>query len=212
MRNLFFLFLLFMLFACTNNKNVYWCGDHPCINKKEKEAYFKKTMIVEIKDLKNKNYKSSSEYERIMQQAQLDEKKRIKGEKNLAKQARLEEKRRIKEEKRLAKQARLEEKRRIKEEKHLAKQARLEEKRRIKEEKDLSKQIKLEDKQRIKKGKELSRKTIVKNETKHFKKKVESITDIANTKIESNKFIEIVEKITTKNTLRPFPDIDDIPN
>ena len=165
-----------MAVACSNNKSVYWCGDHPCINKKEKEAYFKKTMIVEIKDLKNKNYKSSTEYERIMQQAQLDEKKRIKGEKNLTKQAKLEEKRRIR------------------------------------EEKDLAKQIKLEDKKRIKEEKELSRSKIVKNETKHLKKNVESTTSIANTKIELGKFSEIAEKITKKNTFRPFPDIDDIPN
>ena len=165
-----------MVVACSNNKSVYWCGDHPCINKKEKEAYFKKTMIVEIKDLKNKNYKSSTDYERIIQQAQLDEKKRIKGEKNLAKQAKLEEKRRIR------------------------------------EEKDLAKQIKLEDKKRIKEEKELSRSKIVKNETKHLKKNVESITSIVNTKIELGKFSEIVEKITKKNTFRPFPDIDDIPN
>ena len=165
-----------MVVTCSNNKSVYWCGDHPCINKKEKEAYFKKTMIVEIKDLKNKNYKSSTEYERIMQQAQLDEKKRIKGEKNLTKQAKLEEKRRIR------------------------------------EEKDLAKQIKLEDKKRIKEEKELSRSKIVKNETKHLKKNVESTTSIANTKIELGKFSEIVEKITKKNTFKPFPDIDDIPN
>ena len=194
MKNLFFIFILFMVVACSNNKSVYWCGDHPCINKKEKEAYFKKTMIVEIKDLKNKNYKSSTEYERIMQQAQLDEKKRIKGEKNLTKQAKLEEKRRIREEK------------------DLAKQAKLEKKRRIREEKDLAKQIKLEDKKRIKEEKELSRSKIVKNETKHLKKNVESSTGIANTKIELGKFSEIVEKITKKNSFRSFPDIDDIPN
>ena len=165
-----------MVVACNNNKSVYWCGDHPCINKKEKEAYFKKTMIVEIKNLKDKNYKRSSEYERIMQQAQLDEKKRIKGKKDLSKQAKLEEKRRIR------------------------------------EEKDLAKQIKLEDKNRIKEEKELSRSKIVKNETKHLKKSVESTTSIANTKVELGKFSEIVEKITKKNSFRTFPDIDDIPN
>ena len=75
MKNLFFIFILFIIVACSN-KSVYWCGDHPCINKKEKEAYFKKTMIVEIKNLKDKNYKSSTDYERIIQQAQLDEKKK----------------------------------------------------------------------------------------------------------------------------------------
>ena len=58
-----------MIISCTSNKNVYWCGDHPCINKKEKEEYFKKTMIIEIKDLKNKNYKDDSEINKIMLQA-----------------------------------------------------------------------------------------------------------------------------------------------
>ena len=49
MKNLFFLFILFIIISCSPNRGVYWCGDHPCINKKEKEAYFKKTMIVEKK-------------------------------------------------------------------------------------------------------------------------------------------------------------------
>ena len=43
-------FLTFIV-CCSNGKRVYWCGDHACINNKEKEAYFKKTMIVEIKEL-----------------------------------------------------------------------------------------------------------------------------------------------------------------
>ena len=194
MKNLFFILILFMVVACSNNKSVYWCGDHPCINKKEKESYFKKTMIVEIKNLKNKNYKSSTEFERIMQQAQLDEKKRIKGKKNLEKQAKLEEKRRIRAEK------------------DFAKQAKLEEKRLIREEKDLAKQIKLEDRKRIKEKKELSRSKVVKKERKHLKKNVEPTTGIENTKIDLGKFSEIIEAITKKNTFRPFPDIDDIPN
>ena len=69
MKNLFFLFILFILFiiiSCSPNRGVYWCGDHPCINKKEKEAYFKKTMIVEVKSSKNKNYKNISEIEKII--------------------------------------------------------------------------------------------------------------------------------------------------
>ena len=76
----------------------------------------------------------------------------------------------------------------------------------------MAKQIKLEDKNRIKEEKELSRNKIVKNETRHLKKNVESTTSIVNTKIELGKFSEIAEKITKKNTFRPFPDIDDIPN
>ena len=64
----------------------------------------------------------------------------------------------------------------------------------------------------LKKNKELSRSKTVKNETKHLKKNVELNTDKENTKIELGKFSEVVEKIINKNTLRPFPDIDDIPN
>ena len=111
MKNLFFLFILFIIISCNPNRDVYWCGDHPCINKKEKEAYFKRTMIVEIKGSKNKNYKSFSEIEKIMQQAQSKEKKRIKDKKDLAKQTKLEEKKRIKDEKDLVKQHKLEKKR-----------------------------------------------------------------------------------------------------
>ena len=51
MKTCLFLSIFFLIINCTNTKSIYWCGDHPCINKKEKEAYFKKTMIVEIRDL-----------------------------------------------------------------------------------------------------------------------------------------------------------------
>ena len=92
MKNYLFLCVFFLIFSCTNNKSVYWCGDHPCINNKEKEAYFKKTMIVEIRDLNKHNAKSKSELEIIKKQAGLEQKKEIKNEKELAKQARLDEK------------------------------------------------------------------------------------------------------------------------
>ena len=194
MKNLFFLSIFLIIASCASNKGTYWCGDHPCINKKEREAYFKKTMIVEIKDLKRDNNKNNSEIEKIIQQAKLDEKKRIKNEKDLAKQAKLEEKRRIREEK------------------DLTKQAKLEEKRRIKEEKDLEKQIRLDEKRRIKEKKKLSRKKIVKNKNKQPEKNIKLGTGIGNIKIESRKFKEFVEKITKKNALKPYPDINDIPN
>ena len=111
MKNYLFLCIFFLIFSCANNKSVYWCGDHPCINNKEKEAYFKKTMIVEVRELKKESNKDISEFEKLLKQAQVDEKKRIMSEKGLAKQVRLEEKRRIEEKKKLSKQARLEEKR-----------------------------------------------------------------------------------------------------
>ena len=78
MKKLLYLFLLFFIISCSNGKKVYWCGDHPCINKKEKEAYFKKTMIVEIKEFDETANKNKSEVAKIMKQAKVEEKKRIK--------------------------------------------------------------------------------------------------------------------------------------
>ena len=183
-----------MIISCSTNKGVYWCGDHPCINKQEKEAYFRKTMIVEIKNSKNINYENDSEVEKIMLEAQLKEKKSIKSEKDFLKNTKLDKKRRINEEKDLAKQIKLEEKRRIKEEKNLAKQIKLEEKRRIKDEKKSSKR------------------KIVVNQKKQLRKNVELNANTDDIKIEPSKFNELFKKITKKNTLRPYPDINDIPH
>ena len=194
MKYLILLIFSLLVFACSNGKRVYWCGDHACINNKEKEAYFKKTMIVEIKELSKQNKKSKSELEIIKKQAGLEQKKEIKNEKELAKQVRLDKKRRIKEEKELAKQVRLDKKRRIKEEKELAKQVRLEEKKIIKEEKKSYK------------------KKVLKTENVPLEKEIVINTGIARINISSNEFKELVEKITNKNMFRPYPNINDIPN
>ena len=194
MKNYLFLCVFFLIFSCTNNKSVYWCGDHPCINNKEKEAYFKKTMIVEVRELKKESNKDISEFEKLLKQAQVDEKKRIMSEKELRKQAILDEKRRIKEEKELAKQVRLEEKRRIEEKNKLSKQARLEEKR---------------EKNNIwKDEKKLPKKEVSKTKNKETAINI----DMASTNISSAKFKELAERITLKNKFRPFPNINDIPN
>ena len=194
MKNYLFLCVFFLIFSCTNNKSVYWCGDHPCINNKEKEAYFKKTMIVEVRELKKENNKDISEFDKLLKQAQVDEKKRIMSEKELIKQTMLDQKRTIKEEKELAKQAPLDEKTRIKEEKELAKQVRLDEKR----EKDNI----------LKDEKRLSKKEVSKTENKETAINI----DIVSTNISSAEFKELVERITMKNKFRPFPNINDIPN
>ena len=194
MKYLILLTFSLLLFACSNGKRVYWCGDHACINNKEKEAYFKKTMIVEIKELSKQNKKSKSELEIIKKQAGLEQKKEIKNEKELTKQARLDEKRRMKEEKELAKQARLDEKRRMKEEKELAKQVLLEEIKIIKEEKKSSK------------------KKILKTEIVPLEKEVIINTGTARINISSTEFKELVEKITKKNMFKPYPNINAIPN
>ena len=78
MKNYYFLLIFFIIVSCSSSKQVYWCGDHPCINKKEKEAYFKKTMIVEIRESNKATDKNKSEVAKIMKQAKVDEKKRIK--------------------------------------------------------------------------------------------------------------------------------------
>ena len=166
-----------MTISCGSNKGVYWCGDHPCINKKEKEAYFKKNMVVEMRSAKKTDYKNNSEIKQLMQEAEGKEKIRIKNDKSSSKQVRLEEKK-------------------------LAKQIKLEEKRRIKEEKKLAKQIKLEEKKQNKKKKKSSIKKIDGNNEKQLKK----------TEINLSEFSEIVEKITRKNAIKPYPDINDIAN
>ena len=169
MKTIIYLFFFILITACSNYKKVYWCGDHPCINNKEKENYFKKTMIVEIKNFP-KGEKNISEIEKITNQSRLEEKKRIKEEKQLAKEARLEEKRRIQEEKQLAKEARLEEK-------------------------------------RDNKNKKKSRKKIpLKND-----KKIVISASTVKIDVGSNKFKELVEKVTKRNMIRSYPNINRIP-
>ena len=177
MKFFFFLFILLLTISCGSNKGVYWCGDHPCINKKEKEAYFKKNMVVEMRSAKKTDYKNNSEIKQLMQEAEGKEKIRIKNDKSSSKQVRLEEKK-------------------------LAKQIKLEEKRLIKEEKKLAKQIKLEEKKQNKKKKKSSIKKIDGNNEKQLKK----------TEINLSEFSEIVEKITRKNAIKQYPDINDIAN
>ena len=192
MKYLIFVIVPLLLISCTNNKMVYWCGDHACINNKEKKAYFKKTMIVEMRELNKVSIKSKTDLEIIKQQARLEEKRRIKEEKNLAKQVRLEEERGIKEEK------------------VLAKQMKLEEKRRIKEEKDLAKQVKLEEKKRIKAEKKLSKKKFEKTHKTPSKNKI--VVSASGATINIAEFKTLIEKITKKNMFRPYPNINDIPN
>ena len=217
MKNLIYLLLFFIIINCSTDKNVYWCGDRPCINNKDRENYFKKTMIVEIKELK-KSSKDNSEIEKIMEQAQVENKRRIINEKVLAKESKLEEKRRIKKEKNLIKQAKLNEKRRIKDEKNLIKQAKLEEKRRIKDEKKLVKQIERDEKKFIKDEKKLTKQTkrdenkIIKKEKKKSKPYTDVSSGFENVSTDSNIFKKLVEKITRENILKPYPDINNIPN
>ena len=127
-----FLFFIFIISSCSSNKSVYWCGDHACINKKEKESYFERTMTVEIRKLKPEK-KKLSDFEKIKKRTnleiqeeleeeffdadKLDEKSKIKNEKELIKLAKQNEKRIIKEQKRRERLAKQNEKKEIRKEK-----------------------------------------------------------------------------------------------
>ena len=38
MKVLLYIFILLLSFSCSTKKQSYWCGDHVCISKSEKEA------------------------------------------------------------------------------------------------------------------------------------------------------------------------------
>ena len=193
MKHLILIIVALLLFACSNGKKVFWCADHACINNKEKEAYFKKTMIVEVREVNKRDKKNKSELELIKKQFALEQKKEITNEKDLIKQARLEEKRKIMEGKELAKQARLEEKRKIKEGKELAKQVRSEEK-------------------KLASQKKSSKKKMRKTENVPTKKEIVVNMDVEKIDVSSTEFKKLVEKITKKNIFRSYPNINDTPN
>ena len=146
MKYLFLVFVLFLNLSCSGNKSVYWCGDHACINKNEKEAYFKKTMIIEKRSVNSKNYKNNSEINKIIEQAKINEKERISSEKKLLKEEKLNRKKQIKNEKEFAKKSKKEQKKLLKKEKKLAKLAKKKEKKQIKNEKKVTKKYSVDKK------------------------------------------------------------------
>jgi len=177
MKFILFFTLLTLLISCSGTKSVYWCGDHACINDKEKEAYFKKTMIVEKKIVSKKNKNDLTKSEEIIKRAKANEKKRITNEKKIKKDKKLEQIRLKKELKEQAKRAKLEKKSFKEEEKKLAR----------KNKKKLSKKEKIK---------------IIKHE---------KITSLS-TSLKNVEFEQIKDRIIKKNFIRPYPDINDIPN
>jgi len=202
----FFILLFIILLSCTNKKEVHWCGDHACINNKEKKAYFEKTLITEIKDL-TKQKRKKSDFEIIKEKAGLDLEKE--------KEEEFEDKIKVlstEEQKALAKQLRLEEKQRIKEEKRLTKQSRLDEKKignEAKAEGDCTKLVKLHEKLKCK----MDKKKANKAKSKKDDSKIKLEASVINEKDmdSSVEFNELVKKIHKKNLSRSYPDINDIP-
>jgi len=165
MKQMFCILVLFLIFGCSSTKQTFWCGDHACTNKKEKEAYFNKTMIVEIKEVSKDKYKKKTNLEIIREQNDisiLD----AKIEENILKQKQDE----------LVDQAKIEE--------ELIKQ----------EQDELVEQAKIEEE-------------LIKQEQDELKKNKPT-----NTENISKSFDEIVKNIRSKNSFRPYPDINDIPN
>ena len=202
----FFILLFIILLSCTNKKEVHWCGDHACINNKEKKAYFEKTLITEIKDL-TKQKRKKSNFEIIKEKAGLDLEKE--------KEEKFEDKIKVlstEEQKALAKQLRLEEKQRIKEEKKLTKKSRLDEKKignEAKAEGDCTKLVKLHEKLKCK----MDEKKANKAKSKKDDSKIKLEASVINEKDmdSSVEFNELVKKIHKKNLSRSYPDINDIP-
>ena len=153
MKQMFCIFVFFLIFSCTSTKQTYWCGDHACANKKEKETYFNKTMIVEIKEVSKNKHKKKSNLEIIREQNDIVKKNDIsildaKIEENILKQ----------------------------------------------EQDELVEQAKIEEE-------------LIKQEQDELKKNKPT-----NTENISKSFDEIVKNIRSKNSFRPYPDINDIPN
>ena len=207
MKYLIFVFIFLLISISARSGEVYWCGDHPCINKKEKEAYFKKTMTVEIRELSNKSIEEKSEIEKLIQQAKIDEKKRITKEKDLLKEIKAEEKRKIKEKKILEKEAKANEKKRIKKSGT--------EQERINEEEILTREIEAELSREIRAEEETisenSKKITNVDEKKEKSKELvsENSASISYDKSISS-FESLVHTIMEKNTLKSYPEINEI--
>jgi len=181
-----YIYLLIFTFviSCSANKGVYWCGDHACANNKEKEAYFKKTMIVEVKNIDKNNKDKVSMNEKILNQDRTIKKKTIISEKKLEEKINIE------------------------------KQIEIQEKDMAIKEKELEKQIEIQEKKIAKKEKKLEREINVSKKKKLNSKKESSPTFvkvIENNDIKSENFDELVEKILIRNSTRSYPKINDIP-
>jgi len=193
MRFLLYFFLLLFFSSCSSTKTAYWCGDHTCKSKKEKEEYFKKTMIVETKYNDIDDNKKDSKIDIILNQAKnntlANKEEKIFKNDNL-----IEKKRKKKEEKMLAKELKREEKKRLEEEETLAKLI----------EKDERKSAK-EEKAKLKKEKRLTKKTKVK-EKKEFKTEDKYTGE----EVKYNNFDKVVKKIIKDSDDKSYPDINNI--
>ena len=187
-----YIFPILLLFSCTNQKNVFWCGDHACLNKKEKEIYFKKTMTVEIKSINtSKDKKETNLTDQILISNNKNLKKKSKNSNELSQKNISEEKDRLKQEKILAEQAKIDKEN---------------------VEADLIKELLLEENKLKSEKKEKLTKKLLLND-KSEEKIITNKIILSNNKNDKNllEFDTLVKAITNKNLVKPFPNINDIP-
>jgi hypothetical protein len=124
MKNITPLAFFILFIGCANSNNVFWCGDHACSNKKEKEEYFAKTMIVEIKQKNKKNKKKLSNVEIVEKEYGLnqEEEREIIKNKKISKATQNNQKEQLKREKEIEKQILRDERKKLKKEKKILKE------------------------------------------------------------------------------------------
>ncbi len=106
MKYIYLLVFCFLFIGCSKTDTLYWCGDHACRSVAEKNAYFEKTMTIEIKKSDQFDKITKSDLEIIKEQAVLEDKKRNVRRKTFIKNAKPSKKRINKNEKKLAKKSR----------------------------------------------------------------------------------------------------------
>ena len=96
MKYIYLLVFCFLFIGCSKTDTLYWCGDHACRSVAEKNAYFEKTMTIEIKKSDQFDKITKSDLEIIKEQAVLEDKKRNVRRKTFVKKNKSSKKRVIK--------------------------------------------------------------------------------------------------------------------
>ena len=186
MKRYIYFIIFILIISCSSNKGVYWCGDHACANNKEKEAYFKKTMIVEVRNLDKNNRDQVSANEKILNQSRSKKKNIIIAENNLEQEISLEEEKREMEQ-----QIEIQEQ-------VLEQQIEIQEQEIAERKENINEQIDLEEE--------------AKNKENIEKKKLSTLDKAVEIKeVGSKSFDELVENISVRNSTRSYPKINDIP-
>ena len=199
MKKFIILIVFFFIINCTQKNTVYWCGDHQCLTKKEKEDYFKKTMIVEVRSDQLQSKEKLSKVEIIVDQANIKKDKSIIS-KNLQTNVDVDKKIIVKEQKKLIKEAKKLERQRIKEQK---KQDRITKK---------LEREKLKDQKKIEKKTEEKLLADEKNIKKIQKSKNEKVAKKNDQLDQSSNFSYFVTSILDRNSKKDYPDVNSIPN